>query len=41
MGSCSKSIILVGKTVRGKIEESEKLTVVGTLDGEVHLLGTL
>ena len=36
-----RSIIPAGMTVRGKIEGSEELTVAGTVDGEVHLRGTL
>jgi cytoskeletal protein CcmA (bactofilin family) len=41
VGSRSKSIIPTGMTVRGKIEWSEKPTVAGTVDGEIHLLGTI
>jgi cytoskeletal protein CcmA (bactofilin family) len=41
VGSYSKLIIPAGMIVRGKIEGSEKLTVAGTMDGEVHLRGTL
>ena len=36
-----RSIIPVGMTVRGKIEGAEDLTVAGTVDGEIHLRGTL
>lgn len=36
-----RSIIPAGMTIRGKIEGSEELTVAGTVDGEVHLRGTL
>jgi cytoskeletal protein CcmA (bactofilin family) len=36
-----RSIIPAGMTVRGKIEGSEELTVAGTVEGEVHLRGTL
>ncbi len=35
------AIIPAGITIRGKIEGSEELTVAGTVDGEVHLRGTL
>lgn len=41
MDSRAESIIPAGMTVRGKIEGSEQLTVAGTVDGEVHLHGTL
>ena len=37
----TRSIIPAGITVRGKIEASEELTVAGTVDGEIHLRGTL
>lgn len=37
----TRSIIPAGITVRGKIEGSEELTVAGTVDGEIHLRGTL
>lgn len=37
----TRSIIPAGMTVRGKIEGSEGLTVAGTVDGEIHLRGTL
>ncbi len=37
----TRSIIPAGMTIRGKIEGSEDLTVAGTVDGEVHLRGTL
>ena len=37
----TRSIIPAGMTIRGKIEGSEELTVAGTVDGEVHLRGTL
>ncbi len=36
-----RSIIPAGMTVRGKIEGAEGLTVAGTVDGEIHLRGTL
>ena len=36
-----RSIIPAGITVRGRIEGSEELTVAGTVDGEIHLRGTL
>ena len=41
MGSRAELIIPAGMTVRGKIAGSEKLTVTGTVDGEIYLLGTL
>jgi cytoskeletal protein CcmA (bactofilin family) len=37
----TRSIIPAGITIRGKIEGSEELTVAGTVEGEVHLRGTL
>lgn len=37
----TRSIIPAGMTVRGKIEGAEGLTVAGTVDGEIHLRGTL
>jgi cytoskeletal protein CcmA (bactofilin family) len=37
----TRSIIPAGITICGKIEGSEELTVAGTVDGEVHLRGTL
>ena len=37
----TRSIIPAGMTLRGKIEGSEGLTIAGTVDGEVHLRGTL
>lgn len=36
-----RSIIPAGMTIRGKIEGAEGLTVAGTVDGEIHLRGTL
>lgn len=36
-----RSIIPAGMTLRGKIEGEETLTVAGTVDGEIHLRGTL
>ena len=36
-----RSIIPLGMVVRGKIEGTEELTVAGTVDGEIHLRGTL
>jgi len=36
-----QSIIPAGMTIRGKIEGAEALTVAGTVDGEIHLRGTL
>jgi cytoskeletal protein CcmA (bactofilin family) len=37
----ARSIIPAGMTLRGKIEGAETLTVAGTVEGEVHLRGTL
>ena len=37
----TRSIIPAGMTLRGKIEGAEELTVAGTVDGEIHLRGTL
>jgi len=37
----TRSIIPTGMTLRGKIEGTEDLTVAGTVDGEIHLRGTL
>lgn len=36
-----RSTIPAGMTIRGKIEGAEDLTVAGTVDGEIHLRGTL
>jgi len=36
-----RSIIPLGMVGRGKIEGTEELTVAGTVDGEIHLRGTL
>ncbi len=36
-----RSIIPAGMTLRGKIEGAEELIVAGTVDGEIHLRGTL
>ena len=35
------SIIPAGMTLRGKIEGADGLTVAGSVDGEIHLRGTL
>ena len=40
-GNLTRSIIPTGMTLRGKIEGTEDLTVAGTVDGEIHLRGTL
>lgn len=40
-GDSSQSIIPTGMTLRGKIEGTEGLIVAGTVDGEIHLRGTL
>ena len=40
-GNLTRSIIPTGMTLRGKIEGTEELTVAGTVDGEIHLRGTL
>jgi len=40
-GNLTRSIIPSGMTLRGKIEGTEDLTVAGTVDGEIHLRGTL
>jgi cytoskeletal protein CcmA (bactofilin family) len=37
----ARSVIPAGMKVRGKIEGAEELTVAGTVDGEIHLRGTL
>lgn len=37
----TRSIIPFGMTLRGKIEGAEELVVAGTVDGEIHLRGTL
>lgn len=37
----TRSVIPSGMTLRGKIEGTEELTVAGTVDGEIHLRGTL
>ena len=36
-----RSTIPAGMTIKGKIEGAEDLTVAGTVDGEIHLRGTL
>ena len=36
-----RSIIPAGVTIRGKIEGAVELIVAGTVDGEIHLRGTL
>jgi cytoskeletal protein CcmA (bactofilin family) len=41
IGNLTRSIIPSGMTLRGKIEGTEDLTVAGTVDGEIHLRGTL
>src|SRR3990172_9346927 len=40
-GNLTRSIIPTGMTLRGKIEGTEELPVAGTVDGEIHLRGTL